>query len=223
MNIFNPEDIRAIEGLNDRTIKYLAFIAERIRRGTYSTNDVERKLVGLPIPREIKEAFVLAAANRKSEKPVYPHFDYSPMPKPEKPKREKYAIIVFSNVPEYDSEGKAWHTYWGGNHWNRRFVKSFTGKDIEFTKNEKEAYKFKDDHTCDACMAKLIMEHNAFTISLWEKGSMMVHYPGEYWWRNDYLIPSFINRDGVNDFYKENIRFSHSNGWEHYEWKESEK
>ena len=205
--------------MDNRTIKQLEFIAERIRRRSYSPQDVERSLLGLPIPKEVKEMFMLAAANKISEKPVYPVFQN---PKP-KPKREKYAIIVFSTTPEYDSEGRAWHTYWGGDTWNRRFVKSFDGKNIEITREEKEAYKFKDDHECDECMAKLIREKNAFTIALWEKGSQMVHYPGEHWWNNDFLIPSFINRKGVNDFFKENIRFSHRNGWEHHVWEEKEK
>lgn len=210
---FHPEDIALVEGLDANTRKQLAFIAERIRRRSYSPDEVRMRLMGLKVPARIVQAFMMAAANRKPEKPVYPHFKESYLLKAKKPKEEKYAIIAFSNVPEYDNNGNAWHTYWGGNHWNRQFVKSFTGKDIEFTKEEKEAYKFKDDHTCDACMAKLIMEHHAFTIALWEKGSMMVHYPGEHWADNDYLIPSFINRDGVNAFQAEGIVFDRRRGW----------
>lgn len=213
INIYNPENVKMVEGLNPNTIRKLVFIAERIRRGTYSPEDVKMRLLSLKIPEEMRQAYIWAAANRKPEKPVYPDFKESYLLKAKKPKEEKYAIIAFSNVPEYDNDGNAWHTYWGGNHWNRRFVKSFSEKGIEFTREEKEAYKFKDDHTCDACMAKLIMEHNAFTIALWEKGSMMVHYPGEHWADNGFLIPSFINRNGVNDFYKEGIAFDRRRGW----------
>ena len=187
----------------------LEFVAERVRRGSYSPDDVKRQLFG----RGVDEAMAMlmkAAADRRIERPVYPPF----IPPKPKPKSQKYAKIALSLVPEYDTEGRALHTYWGALHLeNRLFVKSFSGKDIEFTKEEKEAYKFTDDHTCDACMAKLIMEHHAFTIALWDKGSYMVHYPGEHWRDNDYLIPSFINRKGVKEFYEEGILFDRRKGW----------
>ena len=210
---YHPEDIALVEGLDANTRKQLAFIAERIRRRSYSPDDVRMRLMGLKVPERIVQAFVMAAANRKPEKPVYPHFRPTPIPKPEKPKPEKYAKIAFTLVPEYDNEGRPWHSYWGGWLDNRQFVKSFSGKDIEFTRDEKEAYKFTDDHTCDACMAKLIIDYKAWTIAIWEKGSQMVHYPGEHWADNDYLIPSFINRDGVNAFQAEGIVFDRRRGW----------
>lgn len=189
----------------------VAFVAERVRRGTYSPEDVRRQLFGRKnVDQATVQRLMEAAANRKPEPPMLPIFTY----KPPKPKPQNYAKIALSLVSEYDSEGKAMHTYWGAWHLeNRLFVKSFTGKDIEFTREEKEAYKFTDDHMCDACMAKLIMEHHAFTIALWERGSQMVHYPGEHWWDNGFLVPSFINRKGVSEFQKEGIAFDRRRGW----------
>jgi hypothetical protein len=41
----------------------------------------------------------------------------------------------------------------------------------------------------------------------------MMLNPGEHWADNDYLIPSFINREGVNAFKEEGIVFDRRRGW----------
>lgn len=215
----------------ERIANKIAFVAERVRRRSYSPEDVRRALFGLPIDQSIVISLMKAAADRKPERPVYPEFTTAPRrPRPLPKPKEEYAIIVFSKVAEYverSDTGKReslGHTYRGA--WrneNRYFVKSFTGKDIEFTREEKEALKFHDDKQCDACMAKLIMEHKVYTIAIWDNGSECVHYPNEHWWRNDTLQPSFINRDGVGDFYNENIRFDIRKGWIEHKWEDNEK
>lgn len=228
---FDPEDVKLVESLDDMTRERLAFISERIRRRSFSPEDVRIRLMGLKVPERIVQALMYAAANRKPERQVYPHFNPGiiPTPNPKKPK-ENYAIVVFSKEAEYieDREtGKRTclgHTYRGS--WDvdkRFFVKSFSGKEIEFTKNEKEACKFYDDKMCDACLSELIRKHHVYTIAIWDDGSECVHYPNEHWWRNGCLQPSFINRDGVGAFYEENIRFNSSKGWEEHVWEEREK
>ena len=222
------EDIKLVGSLDDMTRERLAFIGERIRRGSFSPEDVRLRLIGLKVPARIVQALMSAAASRKPEKPVYPHFnsDIIPTPKP----KENYAIVVFSKEAEYIEDRKTGertclgHTCRGS--WDstkRFFVKSFTGKEIEFTKNEKEACKFYDDKMCDACLSELIIKHHAYTIAIWDDGSECVHYPNEHWWRNGCLQPSFINRDGVGAFYEENIRFDISKGWEEHVWEDRER
>lgn len=225
---FDPEYIKLVESLDNMTRERLAFISERIRRKSFSPEEVRLRLMGLKVPSRIVQALMSAAANRKPEKPVYPTFKYDSIPTP-KPK-ENYAIVVFSKEAEYIEDRKTGertclgHTCRGS--WDstkRFFVKSFTGKEIEFTKNEKEACKFYDDKMCDACLSELIRKHHAYTIAIWDDGSECVHYPNEHWWRNGCLQPSFINRDGVGAFYEENIRFNVSKGWEEHVWEDREK
>lgn len=62
-------------------------------------------------------------------------------------------------------------------------------------------------------MAQLILQYNVWTIAIWSKLGQCVHYPNESWEGNDYLQPSFIHREGVEDFYKENIKFDKERGW----------
>jgi hypothetical protein len=225
---FDPEDIKLMESLDDMTRQRLAFISERIRRGSFSPEEVRLRLMGLKVPARIVQAFVCATANRKPERQVYPHFNSGIIPTP-KPK-ENYAIVVFSKEAEYIEDRKTGertclgHTCRGS--WDstkRFFVKSFSGKEMEFTNNEKEACKFYDDKICDACLAELIRKHHVYTIAIWDDGSECVHYPNEHWWRNGCLQPSFINRDGVGAFYEENIRFNGSKGWEEHIWEDREK
>lgn len=224
----DPEYIKLVGSLDDMTRERLAFISERIRRRSFSPEEVRLRLMGLKVPSRIVQALMSAAANRKPERPVYPAFKYNRIPTP-KPK-ENYAIVVFSKEAEYIEDRKTGertclgHTCRGS--WDstkRFFVKSFTGKEIEFTKNEKESCKFYDDKICDACLSELIRKHHAYTIAIWDDGSECVHYPNEHWWRNGCLQPSFINRDGVGAFYEENIRFNASKGWEEHVWEERER
>ena len=225
---FDPEYIKLVGSLDDMTRERLAFIGERIRRRSFSPEDVRIRLMGLKVPERIVQALMSAAANRKPEIPVYPTFKPGIIPAPKS--KENYAIVVFSKEAEYIEDRKTGertclgHTCRGS--WDptkRFFVKSFTEKEIEFTKNEKEACKFYDDKMCDACMSELIRKHHVYTIAIWDDGSECVHYPNEHWWRNGCLQPSFINRDGVGAFYEENIRFNASKGWEEHVWEEREK
>jgi hypothetical protein len=224
----DSEYIKLVESLDDMTRERLAFISERIRRRSFSPEEVRLRLMGLKVPSRIVQALMSAAANRKPERPVYPTFKYDRIPTPEP--KDNYAIVVFSKEAEYIEDRKTGerkclgHTCRGS--WDstkRFFVKSFTGKEIEFTKNEKEACKFYDDKMCDACLSELIRKHHAYTIAIWDDGSECVHYPNEHWWRNGCLQPSFINRDGVGAFYEENIRFNASKGWEEHVWEERER
>lgn len=96
---------------------------------------------------------------------------------------------------------------------NRLFVKSFVNNKVEFTYNEEEAKNFFSDKECDECMAQLILQHNVWTIAIWSKTAECVHYPNEHWKDNGCLQPSFIHRKGVEDFYKENIKFDNKKGW----------
>lgn len=226
---FDPEYIKLVESLDNTTRERLAFIGERIRRRSFSPEDVRIRLMGLKVPEHIVQTLISAAANKKAERPVYPRFKDNCVHEP-KPKKEEYAIIVFSKIAEYIEDDKTGdktclgHTCRGA--WrseNCYFVKSFTGKDMEFTHKEKEAYKFHDDKECDACMSELIRKHHVYTVAIWGNGFECVHYPNHHWWRNGDLQPSFIHRDGVGAFYKENIRFSYSKGWEEHVWEEREK
>ena len=207
--------------------RQLAFVTERVRRGSCSPDDVKMRLIGLPIDQSIVISLMKAAANRKPEKPVYPKFNTTPRrPRPVvKKDKTKWVKLVFCNEAEYitNSEGKrvclGHHCQGSWDFSKRLFVKSFTRKDIEFTKDENEACYFKTDKECDACMAKLVIEHEAYTIAQWDSAGQMVHYPSEHWYDNDLLIPTFIERNGVGDFYKENIKFDRKRGWITHEWK----
>ena len=215
----------------ERIAQKLAFVAERIRRGSYSPEDVKRSLLGLPIDQSVVTALIQAAANRKPERPVYPVFTNTPRrPRPIVNKnKSKWVKLVFCKEAEYitNDEGKRvclGHHYQGSWDFSKRlFIKSFSGKDIDFTRDEKEACYFKTDKECDACMAKLVMEHNAYTIAQWDSGGQMVHYPGDHWYDNGFLIPTFIERKGVGDFYKENIKFDRNKGWIAHEWKNKDR
>ena len=96
---------------------------------------------------------------------------------------------------------------------NRLFVKSFINNNVYFTYNEEKAKNFISDKECDECMAQLILQYDVWTISIWDKIAQCVHYPNKSWDDNDYLQPSFIHRKGVEDFYKENIKFDREKGW----------
>ena len=204
----------------ERIVQKLAFVTERIRRGSYSPDDVKRSLLGLPIDPSVAASLMQSAANRKPERPVYPVFTEN---------KSKWVKLVFCKEAEYitNSEGKrvclGHHCQVSWDFSKRLFIKSFSGKDIEFTRDEKEACYFKTDKECDACMAKLVMEHNAYTIAQWDSGGQMVHYPGDHWYDNDFLIPTFIERNGVEDFYKENIKFDRNKGWIAHKWKNKDK
>lgn len=125
------------------------------------------------------------------------------------------AKIVVCLKKEDGYEGNLSHTYMGA--WrneNRLFIKDFIkNKKIKFTYNEEEAKNFFIDKECDECMAQLILQYNVWTIAIWDKIAQCVHYPNKSWEDNDYLQPSFIHRKGVEDFYKENIKFDRKRGW----------
>jgi hypothetical protein len=137
--------------------------------------------------------------------------------------RDEYvqSKLAVSLVPEYYSDGREAHTYWGAFHpWNLRFVKSFDVKkqDIEFTTDENDALFFVDDGLCTECMEVLIEKYKAFTISIWHYGrpskhlyglsteielqSEIVAYPNEHWWKNGNLMPSLMHRS-IDEFYEE--------------------
>jgi hypothetical protein len=53
MDKFHLEDIALVESLDENTRKRLAFIIERIRRRSYTPEDVRMRLVGLKVPTSI--------------------------------------------------------------------------------------------------------------------------------------------------------------------------
>lgn len=124
------------------------------------------------------------------------------------------AKIVVCLKREDGYEGNLSHTYMGAwSNENRLFIKDFINNKIKFTYNEEKAKNFFIDKECDECMAQLILQYNVWTIAIWDKIAQCVHYPNKSWEDNDYLQPSFIHRKGVEDFYKENIKFDRKRGW----------
>ena len=122
--------------------------------------------------------------------------------------------IVVCLKKEDGYEGNLSHTYMGAwSNENRLFIKDFKNNKIKFTYKEEKAKYFLLDKECDECMAQLILQYNVWTIAIWSKLGQCVHYPNESWEGNDYLQPSFIHRKGVEDFYKENIKFDKERGW----------
>lgn len=122
--------------------------------------------------------------------------------------------IVVCLKKEYGYDGNLSHTYMGAwSNENRLFIKDFKNNKIKFTYKEEKAKYFLIDKECDECMAQLILQYNVWTIAIWSKLGQCVHYPNECWEGNDYLQPSFIHRKGVEDFYKENIKFDKKRGW----------
>ena len=117
-------------------------------------------------------------------------------------KPEKYSVVVFSTIPEYTKDGEPWHVYWVSMSLDRKFVKSFKDNKLITTNDENEAYKFKDDDECTACMEFIIKNEHPWTIALWGDGVQTVAYPNENWWKNNNLMPSLLHRT-IADFYKE--------------------
>lgn len=109
-------------------------------------------------------------------------------------KPEKYNVVVFSTIPEYTKDGEPWHTYWVSTSLDRKFVKSFKDGKLKTTNNENEAYKFRDDDECTACMEFIIKNEHPWTIALWDDVGQMVAYPNEHWWKNNNLMPSLMHR-----------------------------
>ena len=135
-------------------------------------------------------------------KPLKTDFGDYPYVKPQKPKPEKYNVVVFSTIPEYTKDGEPWHVFWVSMSLDRKFVKSFKDGKLETTNNEDEAYKFKDDDECTACMEFIIKNEHPWTIALWDDVGQMVAYPNENWGKNNNLMPSLMHRT-VADFHKE--------------------
>ena len=122
--------------------------------------------------------------------------------------------IVVCLKKEDGYEGNLSHTYMGAwSNENRLFIKDFKNNKIKYTYKEEKAKYFLLDKECDECMAQLILQYNVWTIAIWSKLGQCVHCPNECWEGNDYLQPSFIHREGVEDFYKENIKFDKERGW----------
>ena len=195
-----------------RQDRHLALVIDRVNRGKYTPEEVQMQLCGRGYDPMVIEYLCKCSETIRSEKPQpIPKSIFSPPPP--RPKKRNYAKIVIAKDPEYHTDGTAWHSYWGGWFGNRFFVKSFKDGKVELSKEEKDACKFYDDRECDECMARLIIDHHVWTISIWEDGFQGVHYPNNHWCDNGFLQPSFINREDVGAFHREGIVFNQRQGW----------